>query len=345
MQNGNHPNRKAPPARRQNRPPASPQRRQTRAGTNPVSGRPPAAGRNPARPPGGGDWFFYVVVGLVAAIFISLVIIFSVVVSHRWILPGDDTSGDPTGTGHTTQETQSPGDTTKSPDTSDTKSPDTTQQPGSSVILAPTSDMGQEYIDKIVFLGDSTTNGIKYYKVLPDTQVWTPKGGTMKIDESVKMKIVYPETGEEMYIHEAAALKKPEILVITLGHNFLYNTSLTKDKIQLYFKTEYKKLINSIQEKSPDTKIILQSIYPIVTAVYQHASTISNAVINERNQWVLEVAEEMGLYYLDTASYFKDSNGDMIEKYTNGDGCHFNADGYRRMLEYVRTHALPEYVQ
>lgn len=256
--------------------------------------------------------------------------------------PPDDTSGQSA----TTAGDSTAGDTTTSPAGTDTNPPDTTQTPEpSATILPKTADMGQDYIDRITFLGDSTTNGMKVYGVLPGgkntTQVWTPKSGTMSINESSKGKIVYPETGEEIYIYEAAALKKPDILVITLGHNF---SSILTDpqKRELYFKTEYKKLIQSIKEASPDTKIILQSVFPIVTSVYQHAQIISNAVINERNSWILEVAEETGLYYLDTASYFKDDKGDMIEKFTNGDGCHFNADGYRRELEYIRTHALPD---
>ena len=45
-------------------------------------------------------------------------------------------------------------------------------------VLGQTEDMGQDYIDRFVFLGDSTTYGLAYYDVLPHTQVWTPASGT-----------------------------------------------------------------------------------------------------------------------------------------------------------------------
>ena len=340
MQNKHHSQRGSPyrsSGKNGQRRPAPPNIQRRRPNSNRPNGR--QSGHNNGHNNDNGDLLFYIIIGLIAAIFISLVIIFSIVstrISYR--KPTDDTSGQP--------QITNGDDSTTTSDSSDTLPEDTTQAPKpKSTILQKTPDMGEEYIDRIVFLGDSTTNGMKRYQVLPGgrdtTQVWTPDGGTMTINESAKMKIVYPETGEEIYIHEAAARKKPDILVITLGHNF-YSKVTDKEKIELYFKAEYKKLIGSIKEASPDTKIILQSIFPIVTSVYKHSKTISNEVINERNSWILDVAEEMNLYYLDTASYFKDENGDMIEKYTNGDGCHFNADGYRRELEYIRTHALPD---
>lgn len=48
-----------------------------------------------------------------------------------------------------------------------------------SVELAETEDAGPEYIDKIVFLGDSTSFGLSAYGILPASQVWTDSIGTM----------------------------------------------------------------------------------------------------------------------------------------------------------------------
>ena len=55
----------------------------------------------------------------------------------------------------------------------------------SPALLRGTGDMGQEYIDSIIFLGDSTTYGLKAYAVLTDgkktKQVWTPSNGTLTL--------------------------------------------------------------------------------------------------------------------------------------------------------------------
>ena len=58
-------------------------------------------------------------------------------------------------------------------------------EPVSSAQLAETEDAGQDYIDRLTFLGDSTTNGLKEYGVLSGgegtTQVWTPRSGTLTL--------------------------------------------------------------------------------------------------------------------------------------------------------------------
>ena len=47
------------------------------------------------------------------------------------------------------------------------------------------TDEEKTYIDKLIFIGDSTTYGLKYYGVLSEgkstTQVWTPSSGTLAL--------------------------------------------------------------------------------------------------------------------------------------------------------------------
>ena len=75
--------------------------------------------------------------------------------------------------------------------------PDNSTEP-SSVELGETADAGDEYISKMVFIGDSTTYGLKAYDVLDDSQVWTPSSGTLALFNQSIATIVYPATGEEI---------------------------------------------------------------------------------------------------------------------------------------------------
>ena len=217
-----------------------------------------------------------------------------------------------------------------------TEPPAPTQSPAPSTLLAETPDAGQEYIDKIVFLGDSTTYGLRYYEVLPEYQVWTPASGTLALFNVPIETIEYfapgtRENPENLSIADCAAKGKPEYLVITLGLNgiaFLDETS---------FKQYYRDMITSIQQASPDTKIILQSIYPVIDSMT--TSDIKNDGINTANQWIYDLAEEMGLRYLNTHDALMDSTGNLIAAYNSGDGIHLMPDGLRAILQYVRTHA------
>ncbi len=206
-------------------------------------------------------------------------------------------------------------------------------------VLGETEDAGQEYIDKLVFLGDSTTYGLRYYKMLSGgretTQVWTPESGTLTLTQVSFATIVYPETKDQITIKEAVTAKQPEYLVVTLGVN---GVSIMGED---YFKSEYKKMIETIQDASPDTKIICQSIFP-VARTYDRLDKINNEKITAANRWIVEVADECGVKYVDTYSVLADEEGWLPESYHNGDGMHLHTPSFTLELENLRTHAWIE---
>lgn len=235
---------------------------------------------------------------------------------------------------------ESPDSGTSAEPGSESEAPDegvaATDTPASSVLLAETEDAGQEYIDKLTFLGDSTTYGLKYYEVLSGgkntTQVWTPASGTLTLFNYATATIVFPEDGQEISIVDAVTRKLPEYLVITLGVNGV--SMMDED----WFKTDYTALVQSIQVASPDTKIICNSIYPVEND-YEQIESINNTNIPQANEWIKAVAEATGCKYADSASVLKAEDGSLREDYGNGDGIHLNADGFNAVLNYLRTHA------
>lgn len=233
-----------------------------------------------------------------------------------------------------------------SPETSDSAaspspSPEGTSTPGAvssptasstETLLGETADMGQEYVDKFIFLGDSTTNGLGYYDIVSDSQVWTPASGTLTLNLWSTATIVYPDDGSEISIVEAVTKKQPEYMLITLGVNGI---SFMDEE---YFITEYTKLVLAIKEASPNTKIILNSIYPVTASYSAKDNGITNEKIDTANIWVARIASSTGSKYLDSESVIKDETGAMPEKLSNDSSLHFNADGYTLVINYLRTH-------
>ncbi len=200
-------------------------------------------------------------------------------------------------------------------------------------VLEETEDMGEGYIDSMIFLGDSTTYGLKAYKMLKDgkntNQVWTTTTATLSLSEILTKKIVYPKTKEEMLIADAAALAVPEYLVITLG---VEGITFLDEKS---FKEQYSSLVNAIKTVSPQTKIILQSIFPVSSELKK----LNNSLIDNGNIWIKEIAESTGVRYLDTCTVLKDENGALNPKYDNGgNGINLNDTGFTAVLNYIRTH-------
>lgn len=235
---------------------------------------------------------------------------------------------------------ESPTASAEPSDTAASASPEGTTVPGlasssptssTEARLGETEDMGQEYVDKFVFLGDSTTYGLGYYDVVSDSQVWTPASGTLTLSLWSTATIVYPDDNSELAIKDAVAKKQPEYMLITLGVN---GVSFMDEK---YFVTEYTNLVLAVKEASPNTKIILNSIYP-VSASYPASNGITNDKINTANTWVERIANSTGVKYLDSESVIKDSNGAMPDSLSNDKALHLNADGFDLVINYLRTH-------
>ena len=206
-----------------------------------------------------------------------------------------------------------------------------------SVRLGPTEDAGREYLDKIIFLGDSTTYGIGYYyrqgyaELCPPRQVWTPKSGTLTLSYYSIATVVYPETNEEIPIAEAVRRAKPEILCITLGVNGI---SFMDEE---WFIRDYTALVRLVQEASPDTKIILNSIYPVADS-YAYLSQINNEKIGAANGWIERIAADTGARFLYSWEALA-VDGKLPETSQNGDGLHLNGEAFTTVMRYIRTHA------
>ena len=162
-------------------------------------------------------------------------------------------------------------------------------------------------------------------------EVEIPSSGTLTLSYQGFAAIVYPDEGTEITIREAVEKKKPTMMIITLGVNGV--SFMDRDS----FISEYTDLVTDIMELSPDTKVIIQSIFPVAKN-YESLKSINNEKITTANTWLLEVAENTGARYLNTISVLMGSDGWLIDAYQNGDGLHLNGDGFRVVLDYQRTH-------
>lgn len=207
------------------------------------------------------------------------------------------------------------------------------------VTLPLTQDAGIAYQDSLVFVGDSLTAHLVNRGVLSDgtntKQVWRSESNMINLNSEVtSAKIIFPGTGEKMTIAEAAKEAKPPILIITLGTD--WGVSYLSEE---EFKACYTKLVQAVQKASPQTTVVLQSIFPVTAA----CATLDNTKIDTANRWVKAVAAENGCYYLDTQSVLKDENNCLKAEYCNStDGIHLGTEAYEAILAYIRTHAVPD---
>ncbi len=237
----------------------------------------------------------------------------------------------------------SDGDT---PATEDESTPSAEMIPGEiddGVNLVETPDAGTDYQDRLVFVGDSLTAYLINQGLLSGgtatTQVWRTELGTFNLRSGMSaQKIIFPGPGEHtgrlLTVAAAAAASKPDILIVTLGSD--WGAAYLNEEA---FKACYTEFIRGIQKASPQTAVILQSIFPVTAG----CSVVNNTQINQANQWIHDIAEEIGCRYLNTHSILKDEEGCLKAEYCrSSDGRQLNADAYTAILSYIRTHALTE---
>ena len=199
------------------------------------------------------------------------------------------------------------------------------------------------YVNDIIFLGESTTYHLKSRGVLSGgketKQVWAPKSGTLMLDTSINdCRIIYPELNQELSLSEALQKKKPKMMLLTFGLNGETNFISRGDS---YFKYCYQKLIDEIKNNSPNTEIIINSCFPIAKNMdmsrYSVDAKTLNSYIDIINNWALEIAEKNGLHFTNSASVIKDPEGFLATKFQVEDGYHLNGEAYKLILKYLNN--------
>ncbi len=190
------------------------------------------------------------------------------------------------------------------------------------------------FVDELTFLGDSITAHMASRADVSPTRVWATRARYLNLDARIAhARIVAPDTGEEELIASVAARIRPAYLVITLGID--YGVYYYRDAPQT-FAHYYEKLLDGIHAASPDTVLLLQSIFPVTVA----CRVVSNEMIDNANAVIRDVAARRGLYYLDTQSVLRNENGYLDEKYCNSaDGIHLNEAAYAEILSYIESKA------
>ena len=200
----------------------------------------------------------------------------------------------------------------------------------SSALLAETADAGTEYLDSTLFLGDSNTVRL-YNNGLISLQQFCAKEGIgtqVALNEGI---VTFKNDTTHYTIAQAVAKMKPRRVVMTFGTN---DTGMEVAD----FISNYTALVQAIQEAYPYTDIIVNTVPPIPEnhSNYPH---MDQAKIDDFNMALLNMCEQLGVRFLNTAEILKGENGyGQPDYYTDGD-IHLKSAGLKAALNYLRTHA------
>jgi hypothetical protein len=178
------------------------------------------------------------------------------------------------------------------------------------------------YLDSCCLVTDSTLfgmNGVGFSDVIGSSELTAANVNTTKVASSYGTVTVY----------ETLKIKKPVTVYMMLGSDI--GVSSVDEMI-----SEYMTLLNNLRASLPDMKIYVMQLPP----VFDDAD--KNALINEYNNRLLELANSIGVYCIDTNTEFKDNDGNLKEEYKNIVDEYYNytyADSYANDIKgYILTH-------
>ena len=201
----------------------------------------------------------------------------------------------------------------------------------STALLTETADAGTDYLNDTLFLGDSNTVRL-YNNGLISLQQFCAKEGIgtqVALSEGI---VTFKKDSSHYTIPQAVAMMKPRRVVMTFGTN---DTGMEVPD----FIAHYTALIQAIQQSYPYTDIIVNTVPP-VPADHSNYPHMDQAKIDDFNMALLDLCEQLGVRFLNSAEALKGSDGyGIADYYTSGD-IHLKSAGLKAVLNYLRTHAL-----
>ncbi len=162
--------------------------------------------------------------------------------------------------------------------------------------------------DEIIFLGDSLTDQSEWSEILKNHKIKnrgisgdTTDGILDRIDEIIEAN--------------------PKKVFLLIGTNDLWNERKTVDQII----QNYRLILNTFQQKTPTTKVYIQSLLPVNNEAYD--ITVSNEDIKMLNAQFKELASKFSYQYIDLFKYFVNQQNQLDLAYTI-DGAHLTGKGY-----------------
>ncbi len=205
------------------------------------------------------------------------------------------------------------------------------------------SQENEDALSGVFFFGESTTAHLARSGGVLDNdshraKVLRDESGTRCLD----MRVLYSPVfcgGEKISFAEAIERVQPRVLVLSFGLNGISRWSRDPEA----FLKNYRSLIDGILSRSPNTKILLQSVYPVgENSSFALSVEELNKQIDDLNAHISTLATAYkNVDYVNTASLLRNENGALQSTYDLGDGIHLTNAAYGILLQFLCQRTAP----
>ncbi len=183
------------------------------------------------------------------------------------------------------------------------------------------------YLGQSMFVGDSRTHAMDLYGYLDISQTIAEDG----LCHNTALTKAFADLGDgnRYTMSEALAMKQPKRVFVGFGINGI--SYMSEDE----FFSDYRTVINQIKSACPDADIIIESILPVSQYFSSNNPGMDNETIVLYNHKLQDLADEMGVYYIDTAKSVRDDFGALDAQYAAPDGLHLVANAYEQIFRVI----------
>ncbi len=189
--------------------------------------------------------------------------------------------------------------------------------------------VGDDYLQNVVFIGDSLTYGLSTYNIVPSSNVLASVSLNLAKIDTATVDTAYGK----LTIVDALTQMQPKTAYIMLGSNGM--AYLNANELYQYFST----FMKNVLDVCPETEIYIISVPPVTAEKETTVNVpIKNSDIDEFNAKLLEYCNRNGLNYLDLNSSLKNENGVLADEDAENDGMHLKHSTYTKFTDYILTH-------
>ena len=184
--------------------------------------------------------------------------------------------------------------------------------------FSPGAQVGEDWFDDALFIGDSRTDGLRLYSRVGGADYFCSTGLKKCSDQNFSSQTLESLLDSRTYGK----------IFIGLGIN---ECGSDHDSIM----AAYAKLLRTVREKQPGAVVILEAI--MTTSHSKEAENIcyGPANLNKINRRIAALADGSRVFYIDVNELFADSEGYLPESFS-GDGCHLSARYYPLWVSWIR---------
>ena len=171
----------------------------------------------------------------------------------------------------------------------------------------------------VVFVGDSITDSCDLDLYYPGLDAYN-RGIAGDVSEGVLQRL------------DNIVALQPSVVVLLVGTNDYQRCPTHSNE---HILANYSAILDAIAQRLPDTKVLVQSVYPIAKVKYINHYRYGHGNIVALNAAIADLAARHGYTYADVYSLLVVGDEEMNMDYSK-DGLHPNAAGYTVISGYLR---------